>query len=149
MKTEKPFWFSVDPNAFLSDKLVDSMTATELGAVFRLLCRQWIDGLLPVEKDKLRRLARLTESEIESCFGIIDQFFPLTQDGNNRANVFANTKRQEIICKMNAKKMQSAKANSIRWNKSVKVNLIEDPTISYEEAEKKLRARLDSCLSHE
>lgn len=121
MTPEKPFWFSVDPNAFLSDRLVDSMTALELGAVFRLLCRQWIDGVLPLEKDKLKRLARLTELEIETCFEVIDQFFPQTPDGKHRANVYAHTKREEVMCKMNAKKLQSAKANSVRWGKPIAI----------------------------
>jgi uncharacterized protein YdaU (DUF1376 family) len=119
--SEKPFWFSVDPNAFLSDRLVDSMTALELGAVFRLLCRQWIDGSLPVEKDKLRRLARLSESEIDSCLEVIQQFFPLTADAKHRANIYASTKREEVMCKMNARKLQSAKANTARWGKPVSV----------------------------
>lgn len=121
MKTEKPFWFSIDPNAFLSDRLVDSMNTLELGAVFRLLCRQWIDGLLPLEKDKLKRLARLTDAEIDSCFEIISQFFPITSDGKHRANIYAHTKREEVVLKMNAKKVQSAKANSARWGKPIPV----------------------------
>ena len=121
MRAENPFWFSIDPNAFLSDRLVDSMNTLELGAVFRLLCRQWIDGLLPLEKSKLKRLARLSDKEIDACFEIIDQFFPITPDGKHRANIYAHTKREEVILKINAKKIQSAHANSVRWGKPIAV----------------------------
>ena len=50
--SEKPFWFRMDPAAFLQDKDVVLMTTLELGAYFRLLCRQGIDGYIPDDTRK-------------------------------------------------------------------------------------------------
>lgn len=54
-----PPWFKINPAQFLADTAVDAMTTLELGACFRLLCRQWIDGTIPDDLDRLARLARL------------------------------------------------------------------------------------------
>ena len=47
MSIQKPEWFKVDAAKFLSDARVDAMSTQELGACFRLLCRQWLDGAIP------------------------------------------------------------------------------------------------------
>ena len=56
MAIQKPEWFKMNPAKFFSDAQVDVMSTLELGACFRLLSRQWIDGHVP---DDLRLLARL------------------------------------------------------------------------------------------
>jgi uncharacterized protein YdaU (DUF1376 family) len=91
----KPFWFPIEPAAFLSDSLVDQMTTLELGACFRLLCRQWIDGDLPDDKEQLRRLARLSKPEMDDAWEVIQRFFPEVGKGK-RANRYANEKRKEV-----------------------------------------------------
>lgn len=115
MKSERAFWFPINPQALLSDCLVDSMTTLEFGASMRLLCRQWIDGFLPVEKEQLRRLSRLTPIEIDSCFEVLSKFFPLSTDGTFRANVFAYNKRLEVTKQMQIRHTQAICANQIRW----------------------------------
>jgi hypothetical protein len=47
MAIQKPEWFKMDPAKFFSDAQVDAMSTLELGACFRLLGRQWIDGHIP------------------------------------------------------------------------------------------------------
>ena len=91
----KPFWFPIEPAAFLSDSLVDQMTTLELGACFRLLCRQWIDGDLPDDQEQLRRLARLSKAEMDEAWEVIQRFFPESGDGK-RANRYANERRKEV-----------------------------------------------------
>lgn len=114
---EKPFWFPIDPKALLSDTLVDQMTTVEFGACMRLLCRQWIDGFLPNDKEQIRRLSRLSESEIESAWLSISRFFPISNsDSEKRMNIYANNKRQEITNKMAERQTQAIKASKVRWN---------------------------------
>ena len=91
----KPFWFPIEPAAFLSDSLVDQMTTIELGACFRLLCRQWIDGSLPDDQEQLRRLARLSKPEMDEAWDVIQRFFPKVEEGK-RANRYANERRKEV-----------------------------------------------------
>ena len=116
---DKPFWFPIDPKALLSDTLIDQMTTTEFGACMRLLCRQWIDGYLPNDKEQIRRLSRLSESDIESAWSSISRFFPISDsDSEKRVNIYANTKRQEITNKMAERQTQAIKASNVRWNNS-------------------------------
>lgn len=111
----KPFWFPIEPAAFLSDSLVDQMTTLELGACFRLLCRQWIDGALPDDQEQLRRLARLSKAEMDEAWEVIQRFFPKTEEGK-RANRYANERRKEVEQTLSKRHIASIKANEKRWS---------------------------------
>jgi uncharacterized protein YdaU (DUF1376 family) len=111
----KPFWFPIEPAAFLSDSLVDQMTTLELGACFRLLCRQWIDGSLPDDQEQLRRLARLSKPEMEDAWEVIQRFFPKVEEGK-RANRYANERRKEVEQTLSKRHIASIKANEKRWS---------------------------------
>ena len=111
----KPFWFPIEPAAFLSDSLVDQMTTLELGACFRLLCRQWIDGALPDDQEQLRRLARLSKPEMDEAWEVIQRFFPKAEEGK-RANRYANERRKEVEQTLSKRHIASIKANEKRWS---------------------------------
>ena len=111
----KPFWFPIEPAAFLSDSLVDQMTTLELGACFRLLCRQWIDGALPDDQEQLRRLARLSKPEMDEAWEVIQRFFPKSEEGK-RANRYANERRKEVEQTLSKRHIASIKANEKRWS---------------------------------
>lgn len=111
----KPFWFPIEPAAFLSDSLVDQMTTLELGACFRLLCRQWIDGSLPDDQEQLRRLARLSKAEMDEAWEVIQRFFPKVEEGK-RANRYANERRKEVEQTLSKRHIASIKANEKRWS---------------------------------
>lgn len=111
----KPFWFPIDPAAFLSDSLVDQMTTLELGACFRLLCRQWIDGDLPDDQEQLRRLARLSKDEMSEAWAVISKFFPVLSKGK-RANRYANERRKEVESALSKRHDAAIKANEKRWS---------------------------------
>jgi len=111
----KPFWFPIEPAAFLSDSLVDQMTTIELGACFRLLCRQWIDGALPDDKEQLRRLARLSKPEMDESWEVIQRFFPTLPNGK-RANRYANERRKEVEGTLSKRHDAAIKANEKRWS---------------------------------
>ena len=110
----KPFWFPIDPAAFLSDSLVDQMTTLELGACFRLLCRQWIDGDLPDDQEQLRRLARLSKDEMSEAWAVISKFFPVLSKGK-RANRYANERRKEVESALSKRHDAGVKGAEKRW----------------------------------
>ena len=111
----KPFWFPIEPAAFLSDSLVDQMTPLELGACFRLLCRQWIDGDLPDDPEQLRRLARLSNVEMDKAWEVIQRFFPESGEGK-RANRYANKRRKDVEVTLSKRHDAAIKANEKRWS---------------------------------
>ena len=111
----KPFWFPIEPAAFLSDSLVDQMTTLELGACFRLLCRQWIDGDLPDDQEQLRRLARLSKPEMDDAWEVIQRFFPVSAEGK-RANRYANKRRKDVEVTLSKRHDAAIKANEKRWS---------------------------------
>ncbi len=93
MAIQKPEWFRMDPAKFLSDAQVDAMSTVELGACFRLLCRQWIDGHIPDDQRALGRLCRLDTTAIGEAWETLCQFFPILEPGK-RANRFMWVERE-------------------------------------------------------
>ena len=85
MAIQKPEWFKMDPAKFLSDVQVDGMSTAELGACFRLLCRQWLDGHIPDDLHLLARLCRLDATGMDEAWVTLSQFFPVVEPGK-RAN---------------------------------------------------------------
>ena len=59
---DKPDWFKLYPSRFLQDGIVDQMTTEELGCCVRLMCRQWLDGSIPDDLDRLARICRVDGS---------------------------------------------------------------------------------------
>lgn len=115
MTSQKPSWFKMDPSKFLADVAVDSMTTTELGACFRLLCRQWIDGDLPSDIEQLARLARLDKTEMRDAWGTLCAFFPEIE-GGRRANRHMWKERAEIVNEMEMRSSRCSKAARDRWD---------------------------------
>ena len=122
----KPFWYKMYPAQFLSDRNIDSMTATELGAFTRLINRQFIDGYLPDDKKLIGRLARLNPEELEEAWGMLDSMFPVISKGV-RANRFNKQMRDEAINEHNRRSIKTKQAVDKRWDnqktKSEAINL--------------------------
>ena len=120
----KPFYFRINPSEFLADRLIDSLSPTELGAIFRLMCRQWLDGDIPDSKDYLMRLSRLNPEEFEKAWGSIDLFFPLVSPGK-RVNRFMDLEREKILDSMRAKSTSGLKASAKRWGNPVPKDIVD------------------------
>ena len=115
MAIQKPEWFPMDPAKFLSDSVVDSMSATELGAAIRLLCRQWIDGSLPDDLRTLARLSRLDDIEMAEAWVVLQRFFPEVEPGK-RANRFMWIKRETVIAELERKSDDFTRLARKRWD---------------------------------
>jgi hypothetical protein len=115
MAIQKPEWFPMDPAKFLTDSLVDSMTTTELGAAFRLLCRQWIDGALPDDLNLLARLARLDGAAMAEAWVVLQKFFPEIEPGK-RANRFMWIRRETVIAELDRKSDEFTQLARKRWD---------------------------------
>ena len=120
----KPFYFRINPSEFLADRLIDSLSPTELGAIFRLMCRQWLDGDIPDSKDYLMRLSRLNPEEFEKAWGSIDLFFPLVSPGK-RVNRFMDLEREKILDSMRAKSTSGLKASAKRWGNPMPKDIVD------------------------
>jgi len=112
----KPDWFKMNPRKFLMDSKVDCMTNEELGATFRLLCRQWIDGYLPDDLTTLCRMARATDRNggIGSVMGVVLEMFPKFPDGTLR-NAYMEAARVEVLQSMAAKSKAGKASAEQRW----------------------------------
>lgn len=115
MAIQKPEWFPMDPAKFLSDAVVDVMTAQELGAAFRLLCRQWIDGSLPDDLHLLARLSRLDDAAMAEAWVVLEKFFPTLEPGK-RANRFLWIKRESVIADLERKSDEGSRLARKRWD---------------------------------
>jgi uncharacterized protein YdaU (DUF1376 family) len=117
--SEKPDWFKMSPAQFLQDGIIDAMSTLELGATFRLLCRQWIDGDLVDDKGMLARQARLTEEEMERAWPVLSQFFR-SLDNGRRANRFMWVERQAVAAKCESKSDTFRALARKRWDNARK-----------------------------
>lgn len=115
MALQKPEWFKVDPAKFLSDAEVDAMTAQELGACFRLLCRQWIDGWIPDDERQVARLARLDATAMPEAWVTLCRFFPVVEPGK-RANRFMFIEREQVMAELERRSDEGARAARKRWD---------------------------------
>jgi uncharacterized protein YdaU (DUF1376 family) len=105
----------MDPAKFLSDTRVDVMTTLELGACFRLMCRQWIDGFIPDDQNVLARLCRLDASSMAEAWVTLSHFFPVVEPGK-RANRFMWIEREKIIADLEKRSDEGTKAARKRWD---------------------------------
>lgn len=115
MTLHKPEWFKVDPSKFLSDSQVDAMSTEELGACFRLLCRQWIDGFIPDDLHLLGRLCRLDASGMGQAWVTLCPFFPVIEEGK-RANRFMWIEREKVLSELARKSDEGTRAANKRWD---------------------------------
>jgi uncharacterized protein YdaU (DUF1376 family) len=119
MAIQKPEWFKMDPAKFLSDAQVDAMSTLELGACFRLLCRQWIDGFIPDDLHLLARLCRLDATAMQEAWVTLEAFFPILEPGK-RANRFMWVEREKVIADLERRSDQGTKWARKRWDESRK-----------------------------
>src|SRR5437868_2820056 len=105
----------MDPSAFLSDAQVDAMSTLELGACFRLLCRQWIDGYIPDDLRILSRLCRLDAETMQEAWVTLCDFFPVIELGK-RANRFMWMEREKILAEMERRSDEGVRAARKRWD---------------------------------
>jgi uncharacterized protein YdaU (DUF1376 family) len=115
MGIQKPEWFPMDPAKFLSDSLVDSMTTIELGAAFRLLCRQWIDGSLPDDLHLLARLSRLDDAAMSEAWIVLQKFFP-AMDPGRRANRYMFIRRETVLAELERRSDEFTRLARKRWD---------------------------------
>ena len=92
---DKPDWFKLYPSRFLQDGIIDQMTTEELGCCVRLMCRQWLDGSIPDDLDRLARICRLDRSGMGQAWVTLCQFFPPLSEGT-RANRFMFIERELV-----------------------------------------------------
>jgi uncharacterized protein YdaU (DUF1376 family) len=115
MAIQKPEWFKVDPAKFLSDAQVDAMSTLELGACFRLLCRQWLDGYIPDDPRLLARLCRLDAAAMEEAWVTLEPFFPQVEPGK-RANRFMFIEREKVGAELERRSDEGTRAANKRWD---------------------------------
>ena len=115
MAIQKPEWFKVDPAKFLSDGQVDAMSTPELGACFRLLCRQWIDGYIPDDSRRLARLCRLDDAAMGEAWLTLCHFFPVVEPGK-RANRFMWIEREKVVTELERRSDEGTRAARKRWD---------------------------------
>jgi uncharacterized protein YdaU (DUF1376 family) len=114
---QKPEWFKMDPAKFLFDAQVDAMSTLELGACFRLLCRQWIDGTIADDLRVLARLCRLDDSRMAEAWVTLADFFPVVEPGR-RANRFMWIEREKVVADLEKKSDEGTRAARKRWDES-------------------------------
>ncbi|PYX67793.1 MAG: hypothetical protein DMG72_24525 [Acidobacteria bacterium] len=119
MAIQKPEWFKMDPAKFLSDVQVDGMSTAELGACFRLLCRQWLDGHIPDDLHLLARLCRLDATGMDEAWVTLSQFFPVVEPGK-RANRFMWIEREKVVADLERRSDDGTRAARKRWNEARK-----------------------------
>jgi uncharacterized protein YdaU (DUF1376 family) len=115
MAIQKPDWFKMDPAKFLCDAQVDVMSTLELGACFRLMCRQWIDGFIPDDLRLLARLCRLDDTAMGEAWVTLSRFFPVVEAGK-RANRFMWIEREKVVADLEKRSDEGTKAARKRWD---------------------------------
>jgi uncharacterized protein YdaU (DUF1376 family) len=105
----------MDPAKFLCEAQVDVMSTLELGACFRLMCRQWIDGFIPDDQHLLARLCRLDDAAMGEAWVTLSRFFPVVEAGK-RANRFMWIEREKIIADLEKRSDEGTKAARKRWD---------------------------------
>jgi uncharacterized protein YdaU (DUF1376 family) len=115
MAIQKPEWFKIDATKFLADAQVDAMSTVELGACFRLLCRQWIDGYIPDDLRRLARLCRLDDAAMGEAWLTLCHFFPVVEPGK-RANRFMWIEREKVVTELERRSDEGTKAARKRWD---------------------------------
>ena len=121
MAIQKPEWFKVDPAKFLSDAQVDVMSTLELGACFRLLCRQWLDGRIPDDLRLLARLCRLDATAMDEAWVTLEPFFPAIEPGK-RANRYMWIEREKVVSELKRRSDEGTRAARKFWDEKKRLN---------------------------
>lgn len=119
MAIQKPEWFKVDAAKFLSDGQIDAMSTLELGACFRLLCRQWLDGYITDDLHVLARLCRLDAVAMGEAWLTLEPFFPTIEPGK-RANRFMWIEREKVVTDLERRSDEGTRAARKRWDEARK-----------------------------
>lgn len=121
MAIQKPEWFKVDPAKFLSDAQVDVMSTLELGACFRLLCRQWLDGYISDDLRLLARLCRLDATAMDEAWVTLEPFFPAIEPGK-RANRYMWIEREKVVAELERRSDEGTRAARKFWDEKKRLN---------------------------
>lgn len=83
MAKEKAPAFQFYPKDFLTDERVVLMTNTEIGLYVRLLCFCWLEGTLPLETERLAKMARMPLKQFTKLWeqSIVRECFQVLEDG--------------------------------------------------------------------
>jgi hypothetical protein len=127
MAIQKPEWFKVDPAKFLSDAQVDVMSTLELGACFRLLCRQWLDGYISDDLRLLARLCRLDATAMDEAWVTLEPFFPAIEPGK-RANRYMWIEREKVVAELERRSDEGTRAARKFWDEKKRLNATPNAT---------------------
>ena len=115
----KPDWFKVYPALMMQDGLVDSMTMEELGCAFKLLCRQWIDGFIPDDLDRISRICRTDRSRMGDLWVTLCHYFHSIGEGK-LANRYMFIERERVCQELEEKSKKGYESARKRWDSVVK-----------------------------
>ena len=76
-----PPWMRFDVAAFWLGDEVEMMTFEEVGLLWYLLGREWLNGPLPDDDNLLKRLVRSRVKDWEACWSVVRRCFEKTSDG--------------------------------------------------------------------
>ena len=76
-----PAWIRFDVAAFWVRDDIEMMTFEEVGLLWYLLGREWLNGPLPDDADLLKRLVRGRVSDWDAAWSVVQRCFERTPDG--------------------------------------------------------------------
>lgn len=105
-------WFPL----YAADFMMDTATWTdeEVGAYFRLLCHQWINGEIPAEHERLARLVWATPQRLADLWTVLGPKFQDPGDGRLR-NARLERERRTQATQSQARSERARKAAAARW----------------------------------
>lgn len=86
------------------------MTAAELGGYLLLIIEQWKKGYVQNDKQKLKRLAKVTEKQLDV---ILEKYIPAGE--GKLINNFCKELRDEQLTKYEERVKSASKAANVRW----------------------------------
>lgn len=90
----KPPAFQLYAADFLTDTV--DLSNEEVGAYFRLLCYQWVNGSLPAQLELISRLAHAELPAFESVWASIQAKFTVGEDGRLRNRRMEEVRQKAI-----------------------------------------------------
>jgi uncharacterized protein YdaU (DUF1376 family) len=112
--SEKSPAFQFYPRDFVADAKVAVMSCGEVGAYIRLICYCWLEEGLPIDKQKLARLAGCTDEEFNSYWETLKGCFTLSDDRKR----YEHKRLLEEKAKQVARRDQASDAAKTRWKKA-------------------------------
>ncbi len=110
---KNPPAFQFYPSDFLGDPAVIAMSSEERGVYMTLLCVAWMEGGIPSDLNKVRRLLRLPTKRFDRIWeGVSEKW---ESDGNGRLT----NPRMELVRKERQDFSKKARAAAkVRWAES-------------------------------